>query len=85
MNVYEAKYETGGSFWPIVHNSTIFSLILMQVIAIGIFRIKNLSLASTLIIPLPLLTLLFHCYCVKRFLPLFKSFPAEVQLHYSIL
>ncbi|KAM5581331.1 hypothetical protein ABKV19_010516 [Rosa sericea] len=77
LNVYAPKYETGGKLWPIVHNSTIFSLVLMHIIAIGIFGIKTLPLAASLMIPLPILTLLFNEYCRKRFLPIFKSYPVE--------
>ncbi|XP_030469454.2 CSC1-like protein HYP1 isoform X1 [Syzygium oleosum] len=77
LNVYICKYETSGKFWPIVHSSTIFSLVLMHIIAIGIFGLKNLPLASGLMVPLPVLTLLFNRYCQKRFLPLFKAYPAE--------
>ncbi|XP_077211494.1 hyperosmolality-gated Ca2+ permeable channel 2.3-like [Tasmannia lanceolata] len=77
LNVYSPKFETGGKFWPIVHNSTIFSLILMQIIAIGIFGLKKLSLASTLTVPLPVLTLLFNEYCRKCFLPIFRCYSAE--------
>lgn len=78
INVYAPKYETAGKFWPIVHNLVIFSLVLMHVIAVGIFSLKKLPLASTLILPLPVLTLLFNEYCRKRFLPVFKAYPAEV-------
>ncbi|XP_058722712.1 CSC1-like protein HYP1 isoform X2 [Vicia villosa] len=77
LKVYVPKFETGGEFWPTVHNSTIFSLVLMHVIGIGIFGLKKLPLASGLILPLPILTLLFNEYCRKRFLPIFKQFPAE--------
>lgn len=77
LNVYAPKYETAGKFWPIVHNSMIFSLVLMHAIAIGIFTVKKLSLASTLIFPLPVLTLLFNEYCRKRFLPIFIAYSAE--------
>ncbi|XP_056165318.1 CSC1-like protein At1g69450 isoform X2 [Syzygium oleosum] len=77
LNVYEPKYETAGKFWPIVHNSMIFSLVLMHCIAVGIFTLKKLSLASTLIFPLPVLTLLFNEYCRKRFLPIFVAYSAE--------
>lgn len=77
LNVYEPKFETGGTFWPIVHSSTIFSLVLMHIIAIGVFVLKKLPLASILTVPLPLLTLLFNDYCQKRFLPIFKSYSAE--------
>lgn len=78
LNVYAPKYDAGGRFWPIVHDSTIFSLVLMHIVAIGIFGLKKLPLASGLIIPLPILTLLFHEYCQKRFLPIFKAYPNEV-------
>lgn len=77
LNVYAPRYDTCGKFWPVVHNSTIFSLILMHVIAIGIFGIKKLPTASSLTIPLPVLTLLFNEYCRKRFLPIFQGYPTE--------
>lgn len=77
LNLYAPKYETGGKFWPIVHDSTIFSLLLMHVIAIGIFGLKQLPLASSLIVPLPVLTLIFNSYCHRRFRPIFKSYAAE--------
>ncbi|XP_034931945.1 CSC1-like protein At1g69450 isoform X2 [Populus alba] len=80
INVYAPKHETAGKFWPIVHNLVIFSLVLMHAIAVGIFSLKKLSLASTLVLPLPVLTLLFNEYCRKRFLPIFKSYPAEILI-----
>ncbi|XAR65227.1 hypothetical protein NMG60_11009274 [Bertholletia excelsa] len=80
INVYAPTYETAGKFWPIVHNTMIFSLVLMHAIAIGIFTVKKLPLASTLIIPLPILTLLFHAYCHKRFLPIFIAYSAETLI-----
>ncbi|PSS13471.1 CSC1-like protein [Actinidia chinensis var. chinensis] len=80
INVYAPKYETAGKFWPIVHNSMIFSLLLMHAIALGIFTLKKLPLASTSIIPLPILTLLFNAYCRKRFLPIFIAYSAETLI-----
>ncbi|KAI9086201.1 hypothetical protein K1719_031655 [Acacia pycnantha] len=77
LNVYVPKYDTGGEFWAKVHNCTIFSLVLMHIIAIGIFGLKKLPLASGFTLPLPFLTLLFNDYCRKRFFPLFHEFPAE--------
>ncbi|KAI4389043.1 hypothetical protein MLD38_001307 [Melastoma candidum] len=77
LNVYAIKYEMNGKFWPIVHTSMIFSLVLMHIIAIGIFGLKGLPIASGLLIPLPVLTLLFSLYCHKRFLALFRAYPAE--------
>ncbi|KAK9105117.1 hypothetical protein Scep_021961 [Stephania cephalantha] len=81
LNVYAPKYETGGKYWPIVHNTMIFSLILTQSIAVGTFGLKKLPLASSLTIPLIVLTLLFNEYCRKRFLPMFKSYPAEILIN----
>ncbi|KAK9741109.1 hypothetical protein RND81_03G082400 [Saponaria officinalis] len=77
LNVYAPRYDSGGKYWTIVHNSTIFSLVLMHLIAIGIFALKDLPLASTLIVPLPALTLLFNEYCRKRFLPIFSCYATE--------
>ncbi|TKY65146.1 CSC protein HYP1 [Spatholobus suberectus] len=77
LNVYVAKYQTGGEFWPTVHNDAIFSLVLMHIIVIGIFGMKKLPVASALTLPLPILTLLFNEYCQKRFFPIFKAYPAE--------
>lgn len=78
LNVYCKKYETGGRFWPSVHNTLIFSLFLMQAIAFGIFTVKQLRLAYLLTIPLMFATYLFNEYCRKRFLPIFTAYSAEV-------
>ncbi|KAF3776139.1 hypothetical protein EJ110_NYTH49021 [Nymphaea thermarum] len=79
LNVYMPKFETCGKFWPIVHSALVFSLILMQAIAIGIFALKKLALASSLTIPLPVLTLIFSWYCRKRFLSMFNTYSAEIS------
>ncbi|KAE8731306.1 CSC1-like protein [Hibiscus syriacus] len=80
LNVYVPKYESGGLFWPVVHNTTIFSLVLTQVIALGVFGIKRSQVASGFTIPLILLTLLFNEYCRQRFSPVFKRSPAQVRI-----
>ncbi|KAL0659529.1 hypothetical protein Bca4012_080114 [Brassica carinata] len=71
LNVYAAKYETGGKFWPQLH------YLLFGSDAIGIFGLKELPLASSLTIPLPILTVLFSIYCQRRFSANFKSYPTE--------
>ncbi|XP_057416822.1 CSC1-like protein At1g69450 [Lotus japonicus] len=81
INVYAPKYETAGKYWPIVHDSMIFSLVLMHIIAVGIFALKKLSSASGWMLPLPVLTLLFNEYCRKRFLPIFTAYSAESLIH----
>ncbi|CAM8885472.1 unnamed protein product [Rhodiola kirilowii] len=80
LNVYIQKYESGGQFWPIAHNSTIFSLVLAQIIAIGVFGLKNAPVASGFTIPLVIATLLFNEYCRHRFSPIFKKNPAEILM-----
>ncbi|CAL5092725.1 unnamed protein product [Urochloa decumbens] len=77
FNVYAPKYDTGGKFWPVVHNTTIFSLLVMHLISIGVFGIKKLPLASSLLLPLPVLTLLFNGFCWNRFLPIFEAYSTE--------
>ncbi|XP_043711526.1 CSC1-like protein RXW8 isoform X2 [Telopea speciosissima] len=80
LNVYLSRYETGGQYWPIVHNATIFSLVLMQIIALGVFGLKESPVASGFTIPLVICTLLFNEYCRQRFHPIFKSPSAEVLI-----
>jgi len=77
LNVYCTKYDTGGQYWPIAHNTTIFSLILTQIICLGVFGLKESPVAAGFTVPLIIFTLLFNQYCRKRHLPLFKTFPAQ--------
>lgn len=78
MNVYYVKYQTDGSYWPLAHNATIFSLILTQVVAGILFGMKKSSSASTSTIPLIIGTALFNVFCKNRFLPLFRNRAAQV-------
>ncbi|CAM8912808.1 unnamed protein product [Rhodiola kirilowii] len=80
INVYGHDYETGGKFWPVVHNTMIFSLLLMHAIAVGTFTLKKLSGASSMLFPLPIFTLIFNEYCRKRFLPTFQAYSAETLI-----
>ncbi|OMO50896.1 hypothetical protein CCACVL1_30164 [Corchorus capsularis] len=80
LHVYITKYQSGGQFWPIVHNTTIFSMVLTQIIALGVFGIKKSPVASGFTIPLIFLTLLFNEYCRKRFSPVFRRSPAQVLI-----
>ncbi|XP_031123788.1 CSC1-like protein RXW8 isoform X2 [Ipomoea triloba] len=54
LNVYSTQYQTGGLYWLLVHNVTIFSLVLMQIIALGVFGLKKSTVASSSTIPLVL-------------------------------
>ncbi|XP_065881169.1 CSC1-like protein RXW8 [Euphorbia lathyris] len=80
LNVYILKYEGGGIFWPMVHNTTIFSLVLTQIIAIGVFGIKQSPIASGFTFPLLICTLLFNEYCRQRFYPIFRKDAVQVLI-----
>ncbi|KAL3505030.1 hypothetical protein ACH5RR_034871 [Cinchona calisaya] len=80
LNVYVTNYQTGGLYWPAVHNATIFSLVLTQIIASGVFGLKESTLASGFTFPLIICTLLFNEYCRQRFLPVFRRSAAKVLI-----
>ncbi|KAE8676448.1 CSC1-like protein RXW8 [Hibiscus syriacus] len=80
LHVYVTKYESAGLFWPVVHNTTIFSLVLTQVIAVAVFALKEAPIASGFTIPLIVFSLLFNEYCRKRFSQVFKRSPAQVLI-----
>ncbi|CAD6269440.1 unnamed protein product [Miscanthus lutarioriparius] len=77
LNVYRTRYDTGGLYWPIACSTVIFSLVLTQIICLGVFGLKESPVAAGFTIPLIILTLLFNQYCRNRLLPLFKTFPAQ--------
>jgi uncharacterized integral membrane protein len=78
LNVYITKYDGGGQLWPIAHNTIIFSLLVSQVIALGVFGQKQSTVASGFTIPLLIGTVLFNEYCRQRFLPVFKNDATQV-------
>ncbi|KAL4332852.1 hypothetical protein GQ457_07G024680 [Hibiscus cannabinus] len=80
LHVYVTKYESAGRFWPVVHNTTIFSLVLTQVIAVAVFALKEAPIASGFTIPLIIFSLLFNEYCRKRFSQVFRRSPAQVLI-----
>ncbi|KAL5988321.1 hypothetical protein ACLOJK_036084 [Asimina triloba] len=68
LNVYRQKYETGGQYWPIMHNT---------IIALGVFGTKKATVASGFTFLGIILTLLFAEYCRQRFRPLFDTYSAQ--------
>ncbi|ONI33332.1 hypothetical protein PRUPE_1G417700 [Prunus persica] len=80
LNVYIPKYESGGEFWPMMHNTVIVSLILMQIIALGVFGLRKSPIASGFTIPLLIFTLLFNEYCRQRFHPIFRNHVSEILM-----
>ncbi|KAK4796389.1 hypothetical protein SAY86_028715 [Trapa natans] len=80
LNVYITKYESGGLLWPTVHNTSIFSLVFMQVTALCVFGLKNSKSSVTFTIPLVACTILFNEYCRQRFYPIFKNTSAQILI-----
>jgi hypothetical protein len=79
LNVYYPKYEMGGKLWPIMHNTIVFSLVLTQVIALGVFTIKHSPVAAGFTILLLVGTVLFNEYCRHRFSRIFEAYSAQVS------
>ncbi|KAL8160825.1 hypothetical protein V2J09_012314 [Rumex salicifolius] len=77
LNVYLFEYDTGGQYWPIVHDTTIFSLMLAQIMALGVFAIKVSPVCIGFTVTLIISTILFNEYCRQRFLPIFKDIAAQ--------
>ncbi|KAM1875517.1 hypothetical protein FF1_042965 [Malus domestica] len=80
LNVYIAEYESGGQYWPMIHNTVIISLVIMQIIALGVFGLRKSPIASGFTIPLLIFTILFNEYCRQQFHPLFKNQVAEILI-----
>lgn len=77
--MYYPKYEMGGKLWPVMHNTIVFSLVLMQVIALGVFTIKKSPVATGFTILLLIGTILYSEYCRQRFSRIFHSYSAQVR------
>ncbi|CAI9095198.1 OLC1v1031083C2 [Oldenlandia corymbosa var. corymbosa] len=77
INVYNQQYESAGAFWPHVHGRIIGSLLLSQLLLLGLLSTKKAARSTPLLIALPILTLAFHQYCKHRFEPAFRKYPLE--------
>ncbi|KAJ9707539.1 hypothetical protein PVL29_002535 [Vitis rotundifolia] len=77
INVYNQRYESGAAFWPHVHSRIIASLLISQLLLMGLLSTKKAANSTPLLIALPILTLTFHKYCKNRFEPAFRKYPLE--------
>ncbi|CAH9133023.1 unnamed protein product [Cuscuta epithymum] len=77
INVYDQKYESAGAFWPFVHGRIIASLVISQLLLMGLLSTKKAAKSTPLLFLLPILTLAFHKYCKNRFEPAFRKYPLE--------
>lgn len=62
-----------------MHNRFIASLVIMQLTMAGLLGLKRAPVAAPLIVPLIVLTLLFHKFCNDRFLASFSNYSLQVR------
>lgn len=79
INVYHQQYESAAAFWPLVHSRIIASLLISQLLLLGLLSTKKAANSTPLLVVLPILTLSFHKYCKNRFEPAFRKYPLEVS------
>lgn len=78
INVYSQQYESVGAFWPHFHSRIIASLLISQLLLMGLLSTKEAANSTPLLVVLPVLTLAFHKFCKHRFEPAFRKYPLEV-------
>ncbi|KAL8536450.1 hypothetical protein ACS0TY_011891 [Phlomoides rotata] len=77
INVYNQQYESAAAFWPHVHGRIIASLLISQLLLLGLLSTKKAANSTPFLVALPILTLAFHKYCKNRFEPAFRKYPLE--------
>ncbi|KAA8514884.1 hypothetical protein F0562_018063 [Nyssa sinensis] len=77
LNVNTPSYESNGRMWPHMHTHILAALLLYQVTMFGYFGVKKFYYTPVLI-PLPILSLLFAFVCRKKFYHFFHSTSLEV-------
>ncbi|XP_027359271.1 CSC1-like protein ERD4 isoform X2 [Abrus precatorius] len=80
LKVYVPSYESNGRMWPHIHNRILASLILYQITMLGYFGVQKFYYTPVLI-PLPILSLIFGFACAKKFYPTFESPALEAAAH----
>ncbi|KAB1216135.1 putative membrane protein C2G11.09 [Morella rubra] len=85
INVYNQRYESVAAFWPHVHSRIIASLLISQLLLLGLLSTKKAANSTPLLVILPILTLSFHKYCKNRFEPAFRKYPLEEAMAKDIL
>ncbi|KAL5794670.1 hypothetical protein ACOSP7_003264 [Xanthoceras sorbifolium] len=85
INVYNQHYESAGAFWPHVHSRIMASLLISQLVLLGLLSTKKAANSTPLLTVLPILTLAFHKYCKHRFEPAFRKYPLEEAMAKDIM
>ncbi|KAL7212534.1 hypothetical protein ACSBR2_015264 [Camellia fascicularis] len=77
LKVYVPSYESYGRMWPHINRRIVAALLLYQVTTFGYFGIKEFYHAPILI-PLPILSLIFSLVCRKKFYHFFQTTALDV-------
>ncbi|XP_041995543.1 CSC1-like protein ERD4 [Salvia splendens] len=77
LKVYVPAYETYGRMWPHMYTRIAASLLLYQATMIGYFSAKEF-IYSPVLIPLPILTLLFIYLCTMKYYRFFQVTALDV-------
>ncbi|KAH9606919.1 hypothetical protein KSS87_009314 [Heliosperma pusillum] len=80
LKVYVPSYESYGRMWPHLHKRFIAALLLYQVTMVGYFSTKKF-IYTPILVPLPIITLIFAFVCAKRFYHFFQCTALEVACH----
>lgn len=80
LKVYVPSYESNGRMWPHMHARILAALLLFQVTMFGYFGVKKF-IYTPVLLPLPILSLIFAFVCRKKFYHFFKVTALEVASH----
>ncbi|KAL1567769.1 Calcium permeable stress-gated cation channel 1 [Salvia divinorum] len=85
INVYNQKYESAASFWPDVHARIIYSLVISQIMLIGLMSTKGNRLSPLFLVVLVVLTIWFHVFCKGGYEPAFVRYPLQEAMRKDML
>ncbi|KAL9269236.1 CSC1-like protein [Drosera capensis] len=77
LKIFVPSYESYGRMWPHLYKRIVAALILYQVTMFGYFILKKFVYAA-LLIPLPIISLIFAFVCQKKFYRFFQTTTLEV-------
>ncbi|XP_022787942.1 CSC1-like protein ERD4 [Stylophora pistillata] len=68
LSVYIPVYSCGGMMWPRVFNRMIIATVVFQLLMFGVIGLKQSYAASVLILPLPVITVLFYFFILQHYI-----------------
>lgn len=77
LKVYVPSFESYGRMWPHLHTRILAALLLYQVTMLGYFGVKTFHYTG-LLVPLPIISLIFSFVCQKKFYRFFQYTALEV-------